>query len=107
MTDLEKTYMCAEKMGYAVELLHRNHGAMSAYWSHKVNGQEYCPLTDGAEAMALLEKFKLKITWHYGENVVRAIYTNVTPDIDSGYQPNLKRAIVECVSKIHPRGADE
>ena len=105
MNDLEMTYLCAEKMGYAVELVNRQYGPPAYY--HKVNGQEYCPLTDGAEAMALLERFKLKVTWHYGENVVRAIYTNVTPDICSQYQPNLKRAIVECVSRIHPRGADE
>lgn len=108
MSDLEMVRKCAEAMGWTVKPTNDGSGRFKVYegeqpimglgagWIMSI----YNPLTDDAQAMALVRRFKLRIAWHYGGNVVRAIYAHPSPVISSQYQADLNRAIVECVAKM-------
>jgi len=104
MTDLEITRRCAEKMGFAW-------CETGEDWDRLVRGpkkmavaNQYDPLHDDAQAMALLKKFHILLhcdlvnTSHVDEEwlwgVVSQDHTFGTESFD------LNRAICECVAKI-------
>ena len=95
MTDLELTKLCAEAMGY-----------LPKEWSQSIkvpeqllcDGRLYDPLHDDAQAMALVKKFKLRsicVNDNGSDNwsVSRGF-------MESAMNPDLNRAIVECVAKM-------
>lgn len=94
VTDLEMTILCAEAMGYDVYLV--SDFAGRERWMLRVNSQTYEPITDNAEAMALVKRLRLWIQaqegfWHVHTSDDVADYAN---------SPDLNRAIVECVAKM-------
>ena len=60
MTDLELIKRCAEKMGLDVIQCPDFEG----WWFNGRNDEEYNPLTDDAQAMALVKRFRLEIAWN-------------------------------------------
>lgn len=86
MTDLEMIKKCAEKMGVADEVFDDK-------FSRKPN---YDPLHDDAQAMALVKKFRITISNQYGDKwaCFQGHYSCWTVN------PDLNRAIVECVAKM-------
>jgi hypothetical protein len=78
MTDLEMTKLCAEAMGVdEVEV-----GSGRSYW----------PLTEDAQAMALVKKFMLNHLFRYRDNSGEFL--------EAVRYTDLNRAIVECVAKM-------
>lgn len=91
MTDLEMTRLCAE----AMELTPLDR-------CDEFGDDQYDPLTDDAQAMALVKRFGLDITRN-----------GPTPEdvawfVDCGsiyaWEPNLNRAIVTCVAQMQANG---
>ncbi len=91
VSELEIVELCAKAIGASESTVHPD--GILKYW----------PLTDDAQMAALMKKFKLKISWHYAENVVRAIYAKATPEIRSQYQSDLNYAVCQCVANIQDR----
>jgi hypothetical protein len=93
VTDLEITRLCAEAMGYS-PITHPNRKTTkSLMWL--ANGGNWNPLHDDAQAMALVKKFGMHITrevfaWH-------VLYEANAP---GAFNPNLNRAICECVARM-------
>mgnify|MGYP001617981049 CR=1 FL=1 len=88
MTDLEMTKLCAEAMGLEI------------FWAEALpitapKGCPYDPLHDDAQAMALVKKFHIALGWNdpgwgaFGQHDKRWVNN-----------PDLNRAIVECVAKM-------
>ena len=105
MTDLELTEACAEAMRIAHEINTDSHGQEFVeiiQACNPGNGGEYEPLHDDAQAMALVNKFRLHIgctsdgLWFATEQGTETAQTH-----DGG---NLNRAICECVAKIGRAG---
>ncbi len=92
MTDLEMTKLCAEAMGF--ENIQDNHipGRIA------VNGGPYWPLSNDAQAMELVKKFKLEPRynsiqeeWFVTESYSQRIFA---------WSEDLNRAIVEVIAKM-------
>lgn len=84
MTDLELTKLCAEAMGFT-------QWHEKSYW--------YEPLTNDAQAMALVKKFELKLHPALLGKNSWLVSTCETPFY--GAAGTLNRAICECVAKMH------
>ena len=87
MTDLEMVKLCAEKMGiepYSDGFIFDEHG------------HEYYPLTNDAQAFALVKRMGLSIK-HIGEWAV-SHHPDIVPY--AVINKDLNRAIVECVSRL-------
>lgn len=105
--DLEKTRRCAGAMGLTV---HESEGALYltredlAPWSFTDDYRfcdEYAPLTDDAQAMALAKRFRLSVAQLSG-----GVCKVFTPDLrHQADAPGLNRAIVECVGQMRERPA--
>ena len=96
MTDLELTKACAEKMGlpYRIWCEGQDHAAVLID-----DSVTYRPLSDDAQAMALVKRFKLDINQaHLAADAPwwRINYGRVVGVSDR----DLNRAIVECVAKL-------
>lgn len=96
MTDLEMTRLCAEAMGF--DNLVYSDGWPFTYreaFGSVAMADKYTPLTNDAQAMALVKKFRLFIDGS------RESYWQVhcAPDYGS-FNSDLNRAIVECVAKM-------
>jgi hypothetical protein len=91
MTDLEMVKACAEAMGLDFHV----HDSIPAYW----DGIRipYDPLHNDAQAMALVERFKLELIPNraYG-----GWWVTATRSQDALGDPDLKRAIVRCVANM-------
>ena len=94
MTDLELTKVCAERMGlqYRIWCEGQDHAAVLID-----DSVTYRPLSDDAQAMAMVKKFKLDISSKadkgpYGVWKEHGGYTALSA--------NLNRAIVECVANL-------
>lgn len=105
MTDLEMIRVCAEKMGLNVAK-----GEDSWWIFPKSMGNEYDPLHDDAQAMALVKKFSLEIKVLQGNVAPSSDYSKTeiyewgvsTASHDTNAKnKDLNRAIVECVSKLN------
>jgi len=88
MTDLEITKACAEAMGYKLDDTPQHH--VRAYIGMAV--QDYWPLTDDAQAMALVKKF--------AKAIVRRKEGDWSINLNGARNADLNRAICECVAKI-------
>ena len=97
MTDLELTRLCAEAMGYD--------------WHGQIGGRTICvpgdygyvlylPLRDDEQVMALVKKFHLRIDHNETENWSVCKDHGFTMPPEQGWNPDLNRAIVECVAKM-------
>jgi hypothetical protein len=103
MTDLEMTKLCAKAMGYRniecspIARLDIDPGKVSVSKTGTSPSEQYDPLNDDAQAMALLKRFNLDISRcddgdfmvSWGEKL--GSYTR---------SDNLNRAIVEAVAKM-------
>ena len=83
MTDGEMTKLCALAMG--VE------------WEHLIPRSTYHPLTDDAQAMALVKKFHLMI--RPPDGVEDYEWSAIDLNGDGISSKDLSRAIVECVAR--------
>ena len=88
MTDLEITKLCAEAMGLTPT-------DEISEWT------EYDPLHDDAQAMALVKRFELDLTFT-GEGFNKWNVQQSTLEAAGvfSYQSDLNRAICECVAKM-------
>ena len=92
MTDLEITRLAAEAMGHTDDVYPDGLDLMFR------NGTQYAPLHDDAQAMALVKRFRLELT--YGLHDIWICSNRGTIDYVSGNDCNLNRAIVKCVAKM-------
>lgn len=99
MTDLEMTKLAAEAMGFSSLVAIPT--VESTGVRYAAPQYAYCPLHDDAQAMALVKKFRL----HPIPDNDREGYWDVfvgkrySPTV-YGSDPDLNRAIVECVAKM-------
>ena len=105
MTDLEMVKKCAERMGinYSLEDEYGNTDC-GVFWKDPSDyyiTSEYDPLTDDAQAMALVKKFELEICIgvRFGDDgwLVSGERGNLLHEV---WSKDLNRAIVECVAKL-------
>jgi hypothetical protein len=99
MTDLEMTKLCAEAMGWEFESYSDSIGQLGrALKDGKTWYAPYWPLTDDAQAMALVKRFRLEIYPVGGTNGQNWSANGGRHAI--GDAKDLNRAIVECVAKM-------
>ena len=105
MTDLEITKLCAQAMGYDnVRVAHACMGTPYVTWGREGNlTNEFRPLEDDAQAMALVKKFYLDINYimpfSHGDPWAWCVRGTI-----AGWEKtegrDLNRAICECVAKM-------
>ena len=103
MTDLEITKACAEAMGFSVIDSHGVYGLLCGRELDSGYGEGlFDPLHDDAQAMALVKKFGLNISWGPERFNEWCVWVIVVGQINavSSQGPNLNRAICECVAKL-------
>jgi hypothetical protein len=100
MTDLEMVRLCAEAMGYTRIGDGDSHGLVVR---NNLGHHLYSPLHDDAQAMALVKRFKLGITFidpaRPGKQWM-ASFCNDDLRTAYGGSDDLNRAIVECVARM-------
>ena len=108
MTDLELTKLCAEAVGitghpviescemWTPEGWEKNKDGLV---THSGPNQIYNPLHDDAQAMALVKKFQLDIEAPFEGQP----HWVVVHEDGGGGNPDLSRAIVECVAQIQSK----
>ena len=104
MTDLELTRKCAEAMDIEVV----EPGPQSEppeYWMYHDNEdgwREYDPLHDDAQAMALVKKFRLRLSFNIFGNwwTAKEILANDGSPAQEESDSDLNRAICECVAAM-------
>ena len=102
MTDLEITKLCAEAMGYNTEVA----GEWLLMWAE--DGRPFSPLTDDAQAMALVKKFGLLIVQDdsgaWDVTKMHLCSDGIPPPYKATYKTafsiDLNHAICECVAKM-------
>ena len=94
MSELELTKRCAEAMGLTIESKQLPDASLQCMDGHR--RVWYWPLTDDAQAMALVKKFLLGIT---PPQVAHGTWA-VSGDCGGSVGYSLNRAIVECVAKL-------
>lgn len=97
MTDLEITRLCAEAMGYEDKSVGVSVGGIMVKHHHHFI---YDPLTDDAQAMALVKRFKLTPVWSEDGELVSCRYPWEAGEHASGYHASILRAICECVANM-------
>jgi len=98
MTDLEIVKKCAERMG--VNLFISGATGQLVYLDAGET-YEYDPLHDGAQAMALIQKYADQIRRdEKGDWNIRINKTKDAPGAVAYRFPDLKRAICECVARL-------
>ncbi len=96
MTDLETTRLCAEAMGYSVTVHSNRKSSPDLMWV--ANNQNWNPLKDDAQAMALVKKFDMWIDKvRMGDASLWTVSAGCEFDVRNS---NLNRAICECVAKM-------
>ncbi len=84
MTDSEIRKLCADAMGIPMI-------TGGSIWS-----QDYDPLHDDAQAMALVKKYRVQLTDNHKTSwTVHSAYGSI-----ASHGENLNRAICECVAKL-------
>lgn len=89
MNDMELTKLCAEAMGIEWRQIKND------LWTDVDECELYNPLHDDAQCMALVKKFMLAI----GNNA-DLTFVVYGKDFAESENPDLNRAIVECVAKM-------
>lgn len=108
MTDIELVRRCAEAMvipgASEIRPLNKSDSSGVSFYLHGTGGNvEYNPLTDDAQAMALVKKFWMVIEPPLRDSRAKnkLWYVNIPATEDYSVQHgNLNRAIVECVAKM-------
>jgi hypothetical protein len=105
MTDEEMTKLCAEAMGWTFvdqsspperwKAAHYLFDGARIEWACM-----YDPLNSDKHAMALVKKFNLCIDHNDSENWNVCKYHGFERPPEQGWNPDLNRAIVECVAEI-------
>ncbi len=91
MTDLEMTKLCAEAMGFD-----KTYSFYGEKWFERAVKRSWHPLENDDQAMALVKKFGLRI------EPIEVVF-GVSPfewQVGETRNPDLNRAIVECVAKM-------
>src|SRR5882757_2839988 len=94
VSDLEMVKACAEAMGLRLKL-----DDCGSYYDEEGSVRVYWPLGKDAQAMALVKRFKLRSICVNGSDnwsVSRGF-------LESAMNPDLNRAIVECVAKLQSK----
>ena len=101
MTDLEIMRLCAEAMDIPADIFEDRGGVL---WIGIIdkrnpgNGGEYCPLTNDAQAMALLKKFiRVIVRANHGKGDWQL-------NLNGAANADLNRAICECVAQMRRAG---
>lgn len=96
MSDIELVKACAEAMGIALYVASQN---APQHTLRTCNHENYWPLTNDAQAMALVKKFRIEIAWN---PVGWAVNTYSELDMPESYasDDDLNRSICECVAKL-------
>lgn len=104
MTDLEMTKLCAEAIGKVPHASTRKEyqGVPVGVWlaCHK-----YDPLHNDEQAMALVKKLKLTVSYEIDHWEAWNHLDNWHPSHIVGGDENINRAIVECVAKMRATDA--
>ena len=104
LSDLEITRACAEAMGYT---------EISDHWGRvpaftRESGV-YNPLSDDAQAMALVKRFKADVCWaRRSPGADGQWFVDIGDTTSDGHctkGPDLNRAICLCVAQMHRREA--
>ena len=96
LTDLEATQLCAEAMGIAA---HENDDGAIRFLESGIHYRKYQPLTDGAQAMALVKRFKLDCEWYANDNSWGVTdWSGDGKPSPTSFDIDLNRAIVYCVA---------
>ena len=98
MTDLEITKLCAEAMG--ITICEETRGPLTGKWFRCDDYDfydEYKPLHDDAQAMALVKKFRLTVATERGSS---RWMVGPPPHQYESADNDLNRAICECVAKM-------
>jgi hypothetical protein len=107
MTDLEITRACAEAMGYEAKewSIFTPSNTIAARLPHSSRWDEYNPLHDDAQAMALVKRFGLVCDpQHDGQDFAADPGWEVSHPSTGDelfISPDLNRAICEAVAKMH------
>lgn len=101
MSDIELVKACALAMGYHVRVEPSPFSAEDVL-RVKVDGEWtylYRPLTDDAQAMALVKRFGINLmTWTGGDGWIAQIFARAT-----GENADLNRAICLCIANMKAR----
>ena len=101
LTDLEATQLCAEAMGIAA---HENDDGAIRFLESGIHYRKYQPLTDGAQAMALVKRFKIDIEPMFdgeeGEWQASQWAKDRNGRINKHCHTDLNRAIVYCAAAV-------
>lgn len=104
MTDLELTRACAEAMGYEPRDIMQDTDFSGEYKDTviEVNEEDYDPLHDDAQAMALVKRFHLTIRYNsYGVFWTAEKFHDKDCTKEHWVSnDDLNRAIVECVARM-------
>lgn len=104
MTDLEMTKRCAIAMGWKPAGTRKDFDTVKCIPVEQFPGAchyQYAPLKGNSDAMALVEKLRLTITWHFNGLSTQAICYDHRGENRTANR-DLNRAIVECVAKSTP-----
>ena len=93
MTDLDLTKACAKKMG-----LHWIKEWRDCVLLGDSMLSEYDPLHDDEQAMALVKRFN--IGWDKEDDSDWHVALRIGSNLYASHNPDLNRAIVECVAKL-------
>lgn len=105
MTDLEATKLCAEAMGYrteiAVDMQTSNGNEHLLVWSDGAENRSWNPLKDGAQALALVERLRIHLSFHYDAEqwIAKDPYYGRLVHTSEAWDEDLNRAIVYCVAR--------
>lgn len=111
MNDLEMTRLCAEAMGFnpiedgsgGIGINHKLEPAVGEYTNA---WEDYDPIHDDAQAMALVKRFRLDIYSFYADDDDGKRWASCTEDGNVHNEIgniNLNRAIVECVATMQSK----
>ena len=105
MTEVEMVELCAEAMGYEYVVVSNNTPQHTIRRRFKVGVNEsYYPLTDDADAMALVKRFMLVVDAFSG--IAMFPFDDAT-NYKTFSDESINYAIVECVAKMqkdrHPK----
>ena len=103
MTDLEITRLCAEAMDFPEDesathaISYRQEGHIWIRHEADAIGRMYHPLHDDAQAMALVKKMEIDITYFRGSMIYRASHY---PSGTKVLGATLNMSVCECVAKM-------
>ena len=92
MTDLEITKLCAEAMGYRLNIV--------GDYCYLPSDREWNPLHDDAQAMAMVKRFRLDVSGVYAKWQACKVRGDFSGTLAEAMADDLNRAICECVARM-------